>query len=485
MTTQNGTAELPTIAYPNQGNTAAPPRKVRLYRFDQYPTIHKISNDYRRHRLLVGPVGSGKTSWCCNEMVKISTLIQRPSSDGVRYSRWLVARNTYRELADTTIRSFMAWYPQRECSGKWSADRNEYLISGGGVHMEILFRSLDTPENVKKLLSLELTGAWLNEAREIPRAIFDMLDGRIGRYPSKAMGGAIWSGIILDTNPPDDDGWLARYFEVDAPETSAIYRQPSGLSDRAENVENLPQDYYKTLAIGKSQDYVNVYIHGLNGFVKEGKPVFDKIFNSTLHVANEAFVSAAGDNLLIGFDFGLTPAAVICRVTPRGYVQVLEELVSENMGIERFLDDMLLPLLATKYRDGMLTCVGDPAGQQRSQTDERTCYEIIRKKGLQITAAASNDLAARLGAVEGLLRRLTDGKATFQVSPLCKRLIKGFNGGYCYRRINSGSGDKYTDKPDKNEYSHVHDALQYVCMSFDRLIAKKKEKPYVEPPRAY
>ena len=37
-------------------------------------------------------------------------------------------------------------------------------------------------------------------------------------------------------------------------------------------------------------------------------------------------------------------------------------------------------------------------------------------------------------------------------------IIKGFQGGYCYRRMQV-SGERYDDKPDKNMYSHIHDAL--------------------------
>ena len=40
---------------------------------------------------------------------------------------------------------------------------------------------------------------------------------------------------------------------------------------------------------------------------------------------------------------------------------------------------------------------------------------------------------------------------------------KGFNGGYHYRRVMSRSGgdENYTNEPEKNEYSHPHDGLQY------------------------
>ena len=45
----------------------------------------------------------------------------------------------------------------------------------------------------------------------------------------------------------------------------------------------------------------------------------------------------------------------------------------------------------------------------------------------------------------------------------CINLKKGFNGGYHYRRLQT-SGDRYDEKPLKNRYSHVHDALQYLMM---------------------
>jgi hypothetical protein len=43
-------------------------------------------------------------------------------------------------------------------------------------------------------------------------------------------------------------------------------------------------------------------------------------------------------------------------------------------------------------------------------------------------------------------------------------LRKGFMGRYQYRRVKiSGASERYHDEPDKNEFSHPHDALQYVA----------------------
>ena len=46
---------------------------------------------------------------------------------------------------------------------------------------------------------------------------------------------------------------------------------------------------------------------------------------------------------------------------------------------------------------------------------------------------------------------------------LVEQLIKGFEGGYQYKRMEV-SGERYADKPDKNMFSHIHDALQYLML---------------------
>jgi hypothetical protein len=106
---------------------------------------------------------------------------------------------------------------------------------------------------------------------------------------------------------------------------------------------------------------------------------------------------------------------------------------------------------------------GDPAGDFRSQTDERTPFQIMRQAGLKAVPAPSNDVALRIEAVDVALCRLLDGKPGFLIDKQCINLKKGFNGGYHYRRIQT-SGDRYDEKPNKNRYSHVHDALQYLMI---------------------
>jgi hypothetical protein len=143
-------------------------------------------------RLLAGPIGSGKSSGCIAELIS-RACHQAPGRDGIRRTRWAIIRNTYPELRDTTRKTFEQWVDGR--LGQWREQEFSFTMRFQDVEAEILFRALDRPEDIKKLLSLELTGAWINEAREVPKAVFDSLTGRVGRFPAKMDGGATWSGI--------------------------------------------------------------------------------------------------------------------------------------------------------------------------------------------------------------------------------------------------------------------------------------------------
>jgi phage terminase large subunit len=435
------------------------------YDYGCVPTVADFANSDKKIRCIMGCIGSGKSSGCVMEIVRRG-LEQSPSKvDGIRKTRWAIIRQTYRQLIDTTIKTFHQWFPAH-IFGEWKISEHSYTISKfPNTHIEILFRALDSPEHISNLLSMELTGAWINEAREINKEIFDILEGRVGRFPSRIDGGCSWSGIIMDTNPPDNTSWLYHYFEELKPEKAQIFKQPSGLSKNAENIQNLPTGYYQDLAVGKSEDYVNVYIHGNYGYSKTGKPVYTN-FNSDLHIAKEELIPNKNIPIIIGMDFGLNVSAIICQLTPRGQFLVLDEIVSEGIGIRSFINNRLKPLLNIKYKGFSITGCGDPAGVQRSQTNERTCFEELQNAGLKIVPAKTNSLAGRLDAVENLLNRLVDGKACFQVSPSCKVLIDGFLKSYRYKRMRV-SGEKYMDVPEKNTASHVHDSLQYAALYVD------------------
>lgn len=430
-------------------------------------------------RGLMGPVGSGKSSTCCVEIVA-RALAQKPHTDGVRRSRWAIIRNTYPELKSTTIKTWQTWFPDNIAPMKWdtpiSSTMNIADIGDGtSLELEVLFLALDRATETGKLRSLELTGAWMNEASEIPREIFDMLTQRVGRFPSKIKGGPSWSGVIMDTNPPDDDSWYYKFAEEETPDAWKFFRQPGGLykdelgqclpNPDAENIFNLPNghQYYLNQLDGKNDDWVNVFLLGNYGTTADGKPVYPE-WKDKIHVSPTKLEPIRGLPIILGWDFGLTPACVIMQMTSRGQMLVLRELVSEDMGIRQFTNEIVKPVLINDFAGFSRFSAADPAGNIRAQTDERTCLQELLEAGIPTEPAPTNDFIPRREAVAYFLTRMADGQAGFVIDPSCKMLRRGFNGRYRYERLRTSGSARYRDRPVKDEHSHIHDALQYACL---------------------
>lgn len=205
------------------------------------PTLWRMLHDDNPVRIAIGPVGSGKTTFCCAEVFS-RALQQQPSPDGIRRFKAGVVRNTMPELRRTTIPTWLALFPENSTAPlrystpaqhhiqirpkdfKW-IDKDDGVYGGNpGLDLIVEFFALDRPEDVRALLSWEGTMIWFNEVREIHKSIIDMADLRVGRYPSEAKGGVepTWFGVIGDTNPPDEDHW--------------IYRADQGLDDYGEHI---------------------------------------------------------------------------------------------------------------------------------------------------------------------------------------------------------------------------------------------------------
>jgi hypothetical protein len=413
-------------------------------------------------RIIIGPFGSGKTSAGVVDVLRRARM-QAPGPDGVRRSRWAIIRNTFSDLKSTTLKSFAQWLSPQYGKLTMGTSPIVHRVTTDDLDIELLFMPLDDEADVRKLLSLELSGALVDEAREIPKSVIDALTGRVGRFPSKLQGGCSWSGITLISNPSDTESWLYKVC-TDLPEGWAFFKQPSGRGPDAENLENLPVDYYKRIAAGKDPEFIKVYVDGEWGFLIEGKPVYPS-WRDSVHVPAQRIEPLPGLGLTIGADWGLQPAAVIGQQYPDGRIVVLDEFVTEDSGIVRFAQSLTAYMRAHYPNHTVTTAVGDPAGRARGP-DERDIFQIMREHSpWHWRPAPTNDVTIRIEAVSAALNRMVDGKPGFQLNPSCGVLRKGFSGGYHFQKIAAGNGTTYHEVPRKNQFSHPHDAAQYMVLA--------------------
>lgn len=412
---------------------------------------------------------SGKSTVSLVEIFRRCAEIPK-CKDGFRRSRWVLVRNTNQQLKTTTLKSWVQWFPPG-VAGTWKESEKTFLLTVGDIRAELLFLPLDSPDDTARLLSLELTGAFINEAREVAPEIIQAVISRLGRYPSRAMlpkGTDYWYGLIMDTNPPSRDSWLYEKFEEEKPNGWEIFHQPGGLDPEAENRENLPASYYEEMMNGASEDWIDVHVHGKYGRSLTGRPVYEKSFSRGFHVAASPLRAINSENhtVIIGMDFGRTPAAVIGQRDAMGRMNVLDSIYVENIGLKNFLEVHLTPLLREKFPYNKYLVVGDPAGWAKSQLSEESAFDVLRKCGYEAVRAPTNDIDKRIAAVEGLLLQQTEGKPMMRYSPPetsagMKHLITGLDGSYKYKRKTDGS---YDLSPAKDQWSHDNDALQYLAL---------------------
>jgi hypothetical protein len=453
--------------------------------------------------LVVGPVGSTKTTAA---IMKILYHAKRMAAceDGIRRSKCIWIRNTKEQLRDTSIPDFLKWLPDG-LAGAFMKSEYKFLLKFEDVECEVLWRGLDDANDVRRLLSLQASFAVLDEFREISPAVFDALGARMGRYPDGSMvkhrpewgvdekGNPI-CGCVTDegkpnkhiwgaTNPPDAETFWEEYLS-NPPKTARTFFQPSGLSPEADWIKFLPTNYYEDLIEGKSQDWIDVYVHAKFGRSLSGQPVF-RAFNPDIHVAKDTiqYFRSSTNPLIIGADFGLTPACTISQIDPQGRLLTLQDLVSDGMGSLRFIREKLKPVLALRFPGQPVIVIGDPAGAQRAQTDEKSVFDIFKSEGFRIIPAKTNAIPGRINAVDAWLTRMVDGKPAHIIDPIyCQHLKAALRGGYRYKVKTNGEVD---DKPEKNEHSHVADAHQYACLhagmgltgTYGRSQARTVEKP--------
>ncbi len=493
--------------------------------FRQAPTLARAWHDDARTRIVVGPVGSGKTTWCVG-VIGARMLSAPICRDGVRRYRAAVVRTSLPTMRTTTLQTWKAWYPPaqlghlREQAPIMHTIRKAARRGEPALHAEIIFLGLDDQQSIDRLKSFEITDLYMAELSELDEHLFEMARGRIGRYPpvdwmpegtrqdheARVMrlpnGSAWYPKTIADTNQVDDQHWLYGV-QMDPPQGWSIYRQPPAVLEcervgdvyrpvtgepgrdeytfkpsdiidqagrhwavnpQAENRDNVIAGYYEDQQLpGASIEYIRRYLQSKPVYLEEGRPVVPE-FNQELHTVDETEILAETP-LRVGVDAGggtMRPAAVISQRHPRGIHIVHRELTGENVGTETFLDQ-LIPVLE-QYGLAIEVVWCDPATRSRDEIFETAVIEHMRSRGLPAKPCDTNDQQLRIQSLRAPFNRMVDGRPAIVVSRRgCPKLVRGLGGKYRFRKINvtGTDGPRFAESPEKNEWSHPCEALGY------------------------
>lgn len=458
------------------------------------PTGEKFHQDTSStFKLVMSAVGCGKTVICVNDLL-MHALRQEPNAQGVRRSKWAIVRGTFGQLKSTTIKTFQEWVPPKLCRIVYDSPIRGHidhfpLNDGTFLDVEFLFMPLDTPDAIKNLLSLEITGAFVNEIAEInnPNILSD-LQQRCDRFPPPADGvGATWAGVIADFNPPPRGSWLHKRVETDKDQMTSFYRMPPPLlverdidepddmskikfidNPDAENVgnHNSGYEYWRRIAQANLHDweYVKRFVLGEYPNAVGGRAVYP-LFSESKHVLrDQSVIPQRGSLLMIGVDFGLTPACAICQFID-GRLVVLDEITTKDTSLTELIEEALIPMLRTKYVGYRAVVIGDPTGGGRDQYAKMHPKKLFTQYGLKYIKAPTNEFNTLYDTTNRWLRR-RDG---FYVMAHCEDIVSGFLGGYKWKdRRGSAMVRKPVKEGDEGWYSHVMDAVQQVIVYCDR-----------------
>jgi hypothetical protein len=136
-----------------------------------------------------------------------------------------------------------------------------------------------------------------------------------------------------------------------------------------------------------------------------------------------------------------------------------------RVGSSRFAEAVLRTVRGLGSHLDIAGVWGDPAGFTGGDAEggELAWMDAVSQHlGVPIWPTETNELDPRLEAVRDELTYLIDGRLPgLIISSTCKVLRKGFVSNYRYKRERVAGSERTSDKPEKNDYSHLQDALQY------------------------
>lgn len=196
-----------------------------------------------------------------------------------------------------------------------------------------------------------------------------------------------------------------------------------------------------------------------------GHGVFSDDYNEDLHMIPGRIEPRKGVPILRGWDFAGNHSIAFAQFV-EGRLYIIDEL--PNIGWHtRDVVPKVLEFSSQKYPEFSFIDLPDPSAFDRGRNDVDGESNIDRMVSMgidrrQIIKVSTNRQEPRLDAVLKLLTGLTEGKPKFNIAETCPMTRTGLKGAYQFKE----KIQQNQSKPSivKNEWSHIIDAVQYICL---------------------
>lgn len=191
-----------------------------------------------------------------------------------------------------------------------------------------------------------------------------------------------------------------------------------------------------------------------------GEPVYGNEFNPDLHIAKEIIEPNPEYPILIrGWDFGGNHSCVLLQYYD-GTVYVIKEWANVGYNTRKIAGAIQEECNLTYGNQYRYIEVIDPSARWEGRSSEGiSCVDVMKDLGMEVVSGIQEP-TKRIDAVMKKLITLNNGKPSLILSPRqCPMLERGFRGGYQYPE--KATANQKKNRPLKNEFSHIHDALQY------------------------
>jgi len=331
-----------------------------------------------RETLADGGIGSSKTF---GAIMRLLILAEK-----FPYSRWFVGRQTYKDLTQTTRKTF-----DRICPPGWIVRDvlGETTLFNGA---EILWAHLDEYD-IKTLMGLEINGALLDQVEEINPEIYDMLDSRIGRWYHPSWQTPCPPYIWSTSNPAGKDWVYFRFHpDVNPPAYRKYIFMPTIINKAV--LDKFHPGYYENL-MKKSPAWRKRWVEASRD-IWEGQ-IFAE-FKKPLHTYNPKQFNPFAkfpQGVAWGFmDYGLTKPTTLCLTySTLQHLFVTAEYGDANKSIKEHAGE--IKMLTGKNPVHVRGILADPSMFFESSRDRKTATTSLaneyRTHGVYLLKADNNE----------------------------------------------------------------------------------------------